>query len=53
MKPMLEAVIAERLRPRTAGARVVRRVLKIAGRSESRVEELTQPVYSHWRERQP
>jgi nicotinamide-nucleotide amidase len=31
----------------------VRRVLKIAGRSESRVEELTQPVYSRWRDEQP
>jgi nicotinamide-nucleotide amidase len=32
---------------------LMRRVLKIAGRSESRVEELTQPVYSRWRDRHP
>jgi nicotinamide-nucleotide amidase len=49
MKPMLERIIAERLRARTGEVRLVRRVLKIAGRSESRVEELTQPVYSQWR----
>ena len=30
-----------------------RRVLKIAGRSESRVEELTQPIYSRWRDETP
>ena len=30
-----------------------RRILKIAGRSESRVEELTQPIYSRWREETP
>jgi nicotinamide-nucleotide amidase len=51
MKPMFQRVIAERLAPRTGGVRVLRRVLKIAGRSESRVEELTQPVYSRWRDR--
>jgi nicotinamide-nucleotide amidase len=53
MTPMLEQIVAERLRPLTRGARIARRVLKIAGRSESRVEELTQPVYSRWRDCQP
>jgi nicotinamide-nucleotide amidase len=53
MKPMLERVVAERLRPRAGGAVLKRRVLRIAGRSESRVEELTQPVYSRWRDRRP
>ena len=28
-------------------------MLKIAGRSESRVEELTQPIYSRWRDDTP
>jgi nicotinamide-nucleotide amidase len=50
MRPMVEQMVAERLRPRADGRRVMRRVLKIAGRSESRVEELTQPVYSRWRD---
>jgi len=49
MKPMLQRVVADHLRSRAGGARLVRRVLKIAGRSESRVEEITQPVYSVWR----
>lgn len=49
MKPMVQAIVTDRLIPRADGARLVRRVLRIAGRSESRVEELTQPVYSQWR----
>ena len=49
MKPMLQRVVEDHLRDRAAGARLMRRVLKIAGRSESRVEELTQPIYSTWR----
>jgi nicotinamide-nucleotide amidase len=53
MRPMVEQMVAERLRPRAEGWRVMRRVLKIAGRSESRVEELTQPVYSRWRDWPP
>ena len=53
MRPMLERIVAERLRPRTGDVRLVRRMLKIAGRSESRVEELTQPVYSRWRDQDP
>lgn len=50
MKPLLQRVIDEFLLARTGGMRVARRVIKIAGRSESRVEELTQPVYSTFRQ---
>ena len=50
MRPMVEQMVAEQLRPRADGRLLLRRVLKIAGRSESRVEELTQPVYSCWRD---
>jgi nicotinamide-nucleotide amidase len=53
MKPMVELIAAERIAARAGGDRLVRRVIKIAGRSESRVEELTQPVYSTWRSRSP
>jgi nicotinamide-nucleotide amidase len=49
MRPMVDRVVAERLRPRAGGLRVLRRVLKIAGRGESMVEEKTQPIYSTWR----
>ena len=51
MKPMLQAIVSERLASRSGGVRLLRRMLRIAGRSESRVEELTQPVYSQWRSR--
>jgi nicotinamide-nucleotide amidase len=49
MRPMFERLITDRIGPRAHGFRVVRRVLKIAGKGESRVEELTQPIYSTWR----
>lgn len=48
MTPMLEALIAERLQPRTAGAGLFRRVLKITGRTESDVDARAQPVYTKW-----
>jgi nicotinamide-nucleotide amidase len=53
MKPMVERMIAERVSVRSGGRLLLRRVLKIAGRSESRVEELAQPVYSTWRDETP
>jgi nicotinamide-nucleotide amidase len=49
MRPMIQGLVADRLTARTGGERLRRRVLKIAGRTESRVEELTQPVYSPWK----
>jgi nicotinamide-nucleotide amidase len=48
MKPMLESLIAERLRPRSGSARVFRRVLKITGRTESEVDARAQPIYNRW-----
>ena len=48
MKPMLEGVIHERLAPRTGGAGLFRRVLKITGRTESDVDSRAQPVYQGW-----
>jgi competence/damage-inducible protein CinA-like protein len=48
MKPMLEGVIHERLALRTGGAGLFRRVLKIAGRTESDVDSRAQPVYQGW-----
>jgi nicotinamide-nucleotide amidase len=53
MKPMVELIVAERLQPRAGGRLLRRRTLKIAGRSESRVEELTQPIYSRWLTQHP
>src|SRR5215510_3593216 len=48
MKPMFEAVIRERLSPRSAGAGLFRRVLKITGRTESDVDATVQPIYGPW-----
>jgi nicotinamide-nucleotide amidase len=48
MTPMIEAVIRDRLEPRTGGARLFRRVLKITGRTESDVDAHAQPIYSRW-----
>jgi nicotinamide-nucleotide amidase len=53
MKPMIERIVAEHLQDRAGGVMLVRRVLRIAGRSESRVEELTQPVYTRWTSQHP
>ena len=48
MTPMLDTVIRERLAPRTGGAGLFRRVLKITGRPESEVDARVQPIYSKW-----
>jgi nicotinamide-nucleotide amidase len=50
MRPMFEEVVATRLGPRAGGAAMYRRVLKIAGRTESDVDARAQPVYSRWTE---
>ena len=48
MKPMLDAVIRDRLAPKAGGQRLFRRVLKITGRAESDVDAHAQPVYGRW-----
>ena len=48
MLPMLETIVSERLQPRTGGAGLFRRVLKITGRPESDVDAKAQPVYGPW-----
>jgi nicotinamide-nucleotide amidase len=48
LKPMLEAVIRDRLSPRGDGSGLFRRVLKITGRPESEVDATVQPIYSKW-----
>jgi len=48
MKPMLDAVIAERLAPKAGGRGLFRRVLKITGRAESDVDAQAQPIYGKW-----
>lgn len=48
MKPIVEAIVRDRLRAVAGGARLYRRVLRITGRSESHVEEVSHPIYSRW-----
>jgi nicotinamide-nucleotide amidase len=53
LKPMVESLVLPSLAERTGGARLYRRVLRIAGRPESLVEEVTQPIYSAWTQESP
>jgi len=48
MKPMFEAVLRDRLSPRSGSAGVFRRTLKITGRAESDVDAAAGPIYSRW-----
>ena len=48
MKPMLDAVITERLARKAKGNGLFRRVLKITGRAESDVDAQASPVYGPW-----
>ena len=51
MTPMLEVLVRGRLAPLTGGGGLFRRVLKIAGRPESDVDAVAQPIYGPWRAR--
>lgn len=53
LQPMYENHVQFRLGTRTGRLVLRRRTLKIAGRSESHVEELAQPVYAPWRDTDP
>jgi nicotinamide-nucleotide amidase len=48
MKPMFEAVVRDRLAPRSGGSGLFRRVVKITGRTESDVDATVQPIYGRW-----
>lgn len=48
MRPMLEAVIRDRLGTLAGASRIFRRILRVAGRTESHVEEAMQPLYARW-----
>jgi len=52
MKPMFDAVVAERLAPRSGGAGLFRRALKLTGRSESDVDAQAQTIYTKWTKQQ-
>jgi nicotinamide-nucleotide amidase len=48
LKPMLTRLIEGSLAPRAAGSALVRRVVRITGRTESHTEEAVRSLYSEW-----
>jgi nicotinamide-nucleotide amidase len=48
MRPILEALIRDRLAPISGGRGLFRRVIKITGRPESDVDARAQPIYGCW-----
>jgi nicotinamide-nucleotide amidase len=48
LKPMMTSVAETLLRERAGGMSLVRRIIKITGRSESHTEEAVQPLYAEW-----
>ena len=53
LEPMFTGLVQGRLAARAAARRLYRRVLRVAGRGESHVEERAQPVYERWRHAEP
>jgi nicotinamide-nucleotide amidase len=53
LKPMLQELVAGPLRARSAGAPLLRRVVKLAGVIESQTDEALQPLYGEWTQRTP
>ena len=48
LSPLFERVVQDHLVPRAGHQRLVRRVLRVTGPTESHVEERAQPIYSRW-----
>jgi competence/damage-inducible protein CinA-like protein len=48
LKPMLTALVEGPLGARSSGASIVRRVIRVAGRIESHVDEALAPLYREW-----
>ena len=53
LEPMFTELVHGRLAARATARRLYRRVLRVAGRGESHVEERAQPVYERWRQAEP
>lgn len=53
MKPMIDGEVRARLAAHAGGIRLHRRHLRVAGKGESAVEEIVQPIYSRWVEQRP
>jgi len=48
MQPMMSGPVRERLLQFAGDVRLMRRTIRITGRTESRAEEIVQPVYTTW-----
>jgi nicotinamide-nucleotide amidase len=48
LKPMWSALVDTRVRSRSAGALIVRRVVRVTGQFESQVDQALQPLYREW-----
>jgi nicotinamide-nucleotide amidase len=48
LKPMLTRLVDGSLAPRAAGVALIRRVVRITGRTESHTEEAVQSLYAQW-----
>ncbi len=53
MKPMMDGEVRARLSARSGGVRLLRRLVRVAGKGESAVEEVVQPVYATWLQQAP
>lgn len=53
MRPMFEAVVAGPLAARAGAERMVRRTVRLVGRTESHAEERLKPLYARWAAGQP
>lgn len=53
LEPMLDRVAREVLEPRAGRRRLYRRVVGMAGRSESQAEQRLRPLYARWAAREP
>jgi len=53
LRPMLTELVEGALKERSAGAPLARRVLKVAGRFESHVDEALHPLYLVWEKATP
>ena len=48
MKPMMDGEVRRRLGAIAGSVRLHRRLVRVAGKGESAVEEIVQPIYSRW-----
>jgi nicotinamide-nucleotide amidase len=53
MKPMMDGQVRLRLGAIAGSVRLHRRLIRVAGKGESAVEEIVQPIYSRWLNQSP